>query len=114
MIWGGSRARVFVYRQACDIRRSFSGLSRLVREQMRQDRLSGHYLFFINGSKNYIKQLTWDGAGYCLRAKKLPKGGFSTPNNGELLLQECSSVIESPIEDMQKSSRGKKDQYIPK
>ncbi len=113
MMWGGSRARVFVYREACDMRRSFSGLSGLVREQMGQDPLSGHYFFFINRSKNYIKLLSWDGTGYCLRAKKLPKGCFRTPTNGELLLQELLSVLESPTEDTQKSSRGKKYRYIP-
>jgi transposase len=95
------------------MRRSFSGLSGLVREQMGQDPLSGHYFFFINRSKNYIKLLSWDGTGYCLHAKKLPKGCFSSPTSGELLLQELLSVLESPIEGARKSCRGKRYRFLP-
>jgi transposase len=78
------------------MRRSFSSLSSLVREELKQDPLSGHYFFFMNKSKNYVKLLYWDGTGYVLSAKKLPQGVFSKPNSKELLLQELLSILESP------------------
>ena len=82
MMWGGSRARVHVYPEPCDMRRSFNGLSGMVREQLQKDPLSGHYFFFMNRSKNYVKILSWDGNGYVLCAgyrsafkDKTEKGG---------------------------------------
>jgi transposase len=96
-MWSGSRARVFIYPLACDMRKSFSGLCGLVRESLKSDPLSGHYFFFINKSKNYVKILTWDGTGYCLNMKKLPQGRFELPQSKELLLHELLSLIEKPL-----------------
>ena len=97
MIWGGSRARVYVFPEPCDMRRSFTSLNGIVRERLGQDPLSGHYFFFMNKSKNHVKILSWDGTGYVLSAKKLPQGCFSKPMSKELLLQELLSILESPL-----------------
>lgn len=112
MIWGGSRARVYVYPEACDMRRSFGSLSGMIREQLLQDPLSGHYFFFMNKAKNYVKLLCWDGTGYTLTAKKLPQGCFSKPLSKELLLQELVSILENPQKSTS-SSKGKRYRFIP-
>ena len=94
MLWGASRARVFIYPEPCDMRKSFAGLCGIVRNQLNSDPLGGHYYFFMNRSKNYLKILCWDGTGYCIAAKKLPKGSFENPVSRELLLQELLTQLE--------------------
>jgi len=105
MIWGGSRARVFIYSEPCDMRKSFGGLCGLVRGELQSDPLSGHYFFFINKSKNYVKILTWDGTGYCLNMKKLPQGTFVLPKLKEFLLHELLSLIENPVLESGKKTK---------
>lgn len=112
MIWGSGRARVHIYPEPCDMRRSFCGLSGMVREQLLKDPLSGHFFFFMNKSKNYVKILSWDGTGYVLNAKKLPQGCFARPMSRELLLQELLSVLESPMPPSGKG-KGKRYRFIP-
>lgn len=112
MMWGGSRARVFVYEEPCDMRRSFSSLSGLVRKELKNDPLSGHYFFFMNRGKNYVKILFWDGTGFCLNAKKLPSGTFSSPKSKELLLQELMGLLEFPCPKASKNN-SKKYRHIP-
>jgi transposase len=48
MLLPTSRVRVYVYRDACDMRKSFSGLVGLVRAEVAQDPLSGHLFLFMN------------------------------------------------------------------
>lgn len=112
MIWGGSRSRVYVFPEPCDMRRSFTSLNGIVRERLGQDPLSGHYFFFMNKSKNHVKILSWDGTGYVLSAKKLPQGCFSHPMSKELLLQELLSILESPLTNIGKG-RGKRYRFVP-
>lgn len=95
MLWGGSRARCFIYNEPCDMRKSFEGLCGLIRVSLEGDPLSGHYFFFMNKSKSYVKILTWDGTGYCIWSKKLPKGRFASPGSKELLVPELMSLLES-------------------
>lgn len=101
MLLGSSRARVFIYEEPCDMRKSFSGLCGIVRSSLGGDPLSGHYYFFLNKRCNYTKILSWDGTGYCIWSKKLPQGLFNKPGLHECLLSELLSLLESGI--------GKKD-----
>jgi len=48
---------VCIYSEPCDMQRSFSGLIRMVLEQLKKDPLGGHYFLFMNKSKNYVKIL---------------------------------------------------------
>jgi transposase len=79
MIPVGPATRIFLAAGATDLRKSFEGLSDLVRHQFGQDPLSGHLFVFANRAKTRIKILYWDGTGIWVCAKKLPKGTFSWP-----------------------------------
>ncbi|BBP45453.1 hypothetical protein THMIRHAS_23920 [Thiosulfatimonas sediminis] len=81
MIGLDSQARIWLCTQPTDMRKSFQGLSALVRNQLKQDPLSGHYFVFINRRKTQMKMLYFTGTGYCLWAKQLQQGQFPVPKS---------------------------------
>ncbi len=58
------------------MRKSFDGLSALVRQFLAQDPLSGHCFVFVNRRATQMKVIYWDRTGYCLWAKRLERGQF--------------------------------------
>jgi transposase len=58
------------------MRKSFDGLSALVRNTLAQDPLSGHCFVFVNRKATQMKVLYWDRTGYSLWAKRLERGRF--------------------------------------
>jgi transposase len=79
MIAPGPATRIFLAVGATDMRKSFEGLSSLVRNQFKEDPLSGHLFVFTNRRMNRVKVLYWDGSGLCVLAKRLPRGQFAWP-----------------------------------
>jgi transposase len=59
------------------MRRSFDGLSALVRHHLGEDPLSGHWFAFINRRATQIKVLAFEEGGYCLWSKRLEAGQFA-------------------------------------
>jgi transposase len=109
-MWGSSRTRVFVYSEPCDMRLGFQGLCGLVRSVIKQDPLSGHYFFFLNRRRTYAKILWWDGTGYCLMAKQLSQGTFTSPEvSREWLLTELLAVLEYPST----TTKTRRYRYVP-
>lgn len=80
----GWATRIYLAAGATDLRKSFEGLSDLVRHQFHEDPLSGHLFVFANGRKTRIKILYWDGSGLWCCAKRLEQGCFSWPKTAEL------------------------------
>jgi transposase len=72
--------RVFLATEPTDMRRSFDGLSALVRTVIGGDPLSGHLFVFTNRSRNRLKIIYWDGSGLWVLAKRLEKGTFAWPD----------------------------------
>lgn len=68
--------RIFVARDATDLRKSFDTLAALVCEVIDEDPQSGHLFVFFNRPRNRVKLLWWDRSGYCLLAKRLEHGRF--------------------------------------
>ena len=58
------------------MRKSFNGLSGLVRHAMGEDPLSGCVFVFVNRRGNYLKAFYWDRSGFCIWAKRLERGSF--------------------------------------
>jgi len=71
--------RIFVASEPTDLRRSFDGLSALVRDIIKQDPLSGHIFVFRNKLGHRIKVLFWDRTGFVLWYKRLESGIFRLP-----------------------------------
>ena len=76
MFFPEDQVRVWLYTQATDMRKSFDGLSALVKEKLAEDPLSGQLFVFINRKQNYLKALYFDRSGYALWAKRLEQGQF--------------------------------------
>ncbi|MFW6218255.1 MAG: IS66 family insertion sequence element accessory protein TnpB [Verrucomicrobiota bacterium] len=76
MFFPEGRIRVFLYGAPCDMRKSFDGLSGLVKNVMDRDPLSGHLFVFVNRRGNQLKALYWDRSGYCVWTKRLERGSF--------------------------------------
>jgi transposase len=76
MFFPEGNTRVFVHERPVDMRRSFTGLTALVKHVLQEDPLSGSLFVFINRRGNYLKALYWDRTGYCLWAKRLERGSF--------------------------------------
>jgi len=65
------------------MRKQFRGLVAIVRNELREDPLSGSLYVFINRRRNYVKLVYWDRTGFCLFAKRLERGRFSLPGDAE-------------------------------
>ena len=86
-----SSHRYHLYRGACDMRKSFNGLSGLVRNELGRDPASGEVFVFLNRRRTLIKLLHWEAGGYVLYYKRLEQGTFTPPP-----LSEDRSVIHWP------------------
>lgn len=71
--------RLFVARDAIDMRKSFDGLAGITRDVLDEDPLSGHLFVFFNRRRNRAKILWFDRGGYWLLAKRLEVGHFTLP-----------------------------------
>jgi len=58
------------------MRKSYDGLSVLVKQKLKEDPLSGHLFVFINRKQTQMKILYFDRTGYCIWSKRLEQGRF--------------------------------------
>lgn len=74
------QGRIFLASGVTDMRKSFNGLSGLVRSRLAGDPLSGDLFVFCNRSKNRLKILFYDSTGLWVLAKRLERGTFAWPD----------------------------------
>ena len=79
----GPATRIYLAVGATDLRKGFEGLYGLVRDRLQLEPRSGHVFLFSNRTRNRLKVLFWDGSGLWVCAKRLEKGRFSWPREGE-------------------------------
>src|SRR5690625_8009341 len=66
-----------LYRGACDRRKSFNGLSGLVRNELGRDTATGAVYLFLNRRRTLIKLLHWEAGRDVLDSIHLEKGTFT-------------------------------------
>lgn len=73
------------------MRKSFNGLSGLVRSELGRDPASGEVFVFLNRRRTLMKLLHWEAGGYVLYYKRLEEGTFTPP-----ILQVNQTVVRWP------------------
>ena len=76
MFFPEGQLRVYLYGEPTDMRRSFDGLSAMVRQKLSADPLDGGLYVFVNRRGTQIRVLYFDRSGYCLWSKRLEAGRF--------------------------------------
>ena len=75
-------ARIYLYAQDVDMRRSFDGLMAIVQTEFDRDIRQGDIFLFINKRRDRIKILWWDGDGLAIFMKRLEQGTYQRPFAG--------------------------------
>ena len=82
MLLPESGIRVWLYAPPADMRKSFDGLSALVRQKLAEDPASGQLFVFLNRRRTQMKVLYFEPGGYCLWSKRLEAGRFHFEGRG--------------------------------
>ena len=81
MINFSTSIKIYLHRQPVDMRKSFDGLSGMVRQILEQDPLSGALFLFRNRGRDRLKILYWDRDGLAIWYKRLERGSFQFPTD---------------------------------
>lgn len=96
MISFNRRTKVYVSREATDMRASYDTLFARTKGVLTKDPFSGHLFVFINKRRTSIKCLYYDGTGLVLVCKRLERGTFSRINPyypGEIVLTQAEFAL---------------------
>ena len=77
MLFTDSLRRIWLFTKPTDMRKSFDGLTALVRNELNERPLSGDWFVFVNNRKTLLKVLYFDGSGFCIWLKRLEQGQFN-------------------------------------
>ena len=83
--------RVYLACGGTDMRKSINGLMALVEQDFKLDPFCEVLFAFCNKKRDRIKILQWDGDGFWLHFKRLEKGHFRWPNEGETATMALTS-----------------------
>ncbi len=67
-----------------DMRKSINGLAAVVEGSFKLDPFDDALFVFCNRSRDRLKILEWDGDGFWLHFKRLEKGHFKWPGEGDV------------------------------
>ena len=88
--------RIYLHAEPTDMRKSFNGLSALVRASFPESLLTGASFVFVNRRRTHLKALYWDGDGFVIFHKRLERGTFRVRWDGrsELTRREFTLLLE--------------------
>jgi transposase len=78
-----SGKRVFLACGRTDMRKNINGLAAIVEGSFKLDPFDGALFVFCNRNRDRVKILEWDGDGFWLYFKRLEKGRFRWPAEGD-------------------------------
>lgn len=94
-------ARIYLYRGACDMRKSFDGLCGVIRSELGADPLSGSLFVFCNRRRTMVKVLYWASDGFAIWYKRLERGRFTLPHmtshDGRIDRRQLAMLLEGVV-----------------
>ena len=93
-------SRLWLCTAATDMRKSYDGLSALVRGQFADNPTSGEGYVFINRRRTHMKCLYFDSGGYCIWSKRLERGLFARPESSEMRVQLSQTEFNALMEGL--------------
>ena len=106
-----SQIHIWLYTQPTDMRKSFNGLSGLVRTILEENPLSGALFIFINRRRTQIKILYFDGSGYCIWMKRLEQGRFQLPAGDNVSMELDRSLLTLILDGIDLNSVQKRKRF---
>lgn len=96
MISFNRRTKVFVCKEATDMRASYDTLFAKAKGVLKQDPFSGHLFLFVSSRRTSVKCLFYDGTGLVILSKRMEQGLFSRINPmfpGEVILTSAEFAL---------------------
>ncbi len=92
MIALNRRTKIYMCKDATDMRSSYDSLFNKAKTVLNKDPFSGHLFLFVNRNRTSCKCLYYDGTGLVIISKRLEEGRFSKINSfykKEIVLTEA-------------------------
>ena len=109
---------IYVATAPVDMRKSFDGLSAIVKNGFRKNPLDGTFFVFINRSADRLKILYWDRDGYALWYKRLEAGRFRLPvaftSGGEPVVLVSAAQLAMILEGIEPLAVKRQKRFILK
>lgn len=83
MFFPEGNLRIWLCTAPTDMRKSYNGLSALVKNHLQDNPLNGSLYVFINRKGDQMKILFFDRNGYSIWSKRLEQGQFVIRHSGE-------------------------------
>lgn len=87
-------AQIWLCTVDTDMRKSFDGLSGLVRQILKQNPVSGDRFVFVNRRRTMMKVLYFAPGANCLWCKRLEQGTFARFSSGQMSAGELMLFID--------------------
>jgi len=101
----GFQQSIYIATAPVDMRKSFDGLSAIVKNGFKKNPLDGTFFVFINRTADRLKILSWERDGYALWYKRLEAGRFRLPvallGNGELVARVSAAQLAMILEGIE-------------
>lgn len=94
MIVTTRQIRVWACAEPVNMRKSFDGLYAVARHHMEREPLEGDMFLFVAKDRKQARVLYWDGTGLVIIAKRLEKGRFNAPWEGDREKPWCLTPSE--------------------
>lgn len=108
MFPGFVTGRIFLCREAVDMRKSFDTLAALASGKLEENPLSGAMFVFLNRPKNRVKILFFDRDGYWLMNKRLERGTFAMPDGNGIKQSLDSGTLAMLLEGIKVMKKSKR------
>lgn len=110
----GGPARLWLFTAPTDLRKSYDGLSGLVRSSLGQDPLRGDGFVFVNRRRTQLKLLYFDAGGYCIWSKRLERGEFGVRHGTEATGRRLGTTeFQALIEGLDLEIRRRRRRWQP-